>query len=454
MRSKIGTVVVGIIAAVVIGGILVAVASPPQGSRSFSPVYPSTILTPMANGPSLGVAQGGVGFQYAPGAGGLSSLAAAASTVAGAAGMAHGGTTIISSSTAVQTITRAATSTVTSTAPGGIGVANVVAGGNGNPNRLQTATPAASPAKGAAFVEFFTNVTLKVTSAPAAFDRASAVAASLGGYVAYSTQTNSSALIVLRVPSGNYQDALGQVESLGTLVQATSSSNDVTVQYTDLNATLLSLQTEQASLIKILGQTTNINATLNIESRIQAVDQSINAAESQILQTRTLVSYGTITVNMQQNAAPLPLSLRLTGTPKSGLSPLSVTFSAVVKGGLAPLVVNYNFGDGTSAQGQGLIHVFASSGRYNVTVTATDAAANVTQAWTMVDVAPSPASSSLGGFPNFVGALFLQVAEGIVEVAVVVIPIALTLLLIVFPLRHKLGISAKERKAGPPDSTS
>ena len=322
-----------------------------------------------------------------------------------------------------------------------------------NANQAQGGSPkTAAPlstttgANGSRDIEFFTNMTLQATSASSAFAKATVIAYSVGGYVSFSTETNSSALVVMRVPAANYQEALAQVEALGTLVNLRSSSNDVTVQYTDLNATLLSLQAEQTSLLKILGQSTNINSTLDVESRIQNVDQQINAVQSEILQTKTLVSYATISAFIEERAPTQPtqpLTMKLTGTPRSGEAPLSVTFNAVTKGGTQPYIVNYNFGDGTSYEGKSLIHTFQQAGHYNVTVTATDASANVTEASTIVDVSP-PATTTVGGFPNFVGGLFLSVLEGIAEVAVVVVPIVTVLLLVLFPLRYRLGLSSRK----------
>jgi len=181
-----------------------------------------------------------------------------------------------------------------------------------------------------------------------------------------------------------------------------------------------------------------------VESRIQAVDQSINSVQSQILQTRTLVSYATISAVIEEKAPSQPLTIKVTATPRSGNSPLSVTFNAVTKGGEQPYIVNYNFGDGSSYEGQALIHTFVQPGRYNVTVTATDASANVTEAWTVVNVSAPPAGSALGSFPNFVGGLFLQVVEGIIEVAIVAVPIAAAFLVVLFPLRHRLGLSPRK----------
>jgi hypothetical protein len=347
-------------------------------------------------------------------------------------------------------VTMTATESSTTVGVAAKGGTTVVQGNSQQPAPSQGAgaqlssTP--TSANGSRSIEFFTNVTLQADSVSTAFTKATAVAYSAGGYVSDSTESNTTALVVVRVPAASYQGALTQLEALGTLVTLSSSSNDVTVQYTDLNATLQSLQAEQTSLLTILGMSTNINSTLNVESRVQAVDQQINSVQSEILQTRTLVAYATISAFVEEKAQTQPLAIKVTSTPRSGESPLSITFNAVTKGGEQPYIVNYNFGDGSSYQGQALIHTFVQPGHYNVTVTATDALANVTEAWTIVNVSAPPATSTFGGFPSFIGGLFLQVVEGIVEVAVVVVPIAAALLIVLFPLRHRLGLSSRRQE--------
>jgi len=417
---------------IVSGGILVGLTSRPSSEEAMSTSAP---FTQSVAGASSGAQN--FGFYGAVPSG----------TSSGGSNLplyAAGTTTVTGSATSVTTETMTE-STTTLAGPAG-GATTVVLGNSQQQESSQAAGASLSPSattNGSRDIEFFTNVTLQASSASAAFTKATIVAYSVGGYVADSTESNATALVVMRVPAASYQDALTGVEGLGTLLTLSSSSNDVTVQYTDLNATLQSLRAEQASLLAILGESTNINSTLNVESRIQGVDQQINSVQSAILQTRTLVSYATISTFIEEKAPVQPLALKLTATPRSGNSPLSVTFNAVVKGGELPYIVNYNFGDGSSYQGQALIHTFVQPGRYNVTVTATDASANVTEAWTVVNVSAPPAGSALGGFPNYVGGLFLQVVEGIVEVAVVVIPVAAALLIILFPLRHRLGLSSR-----------
>ncbi len=295
-------------------------------------------------------------------------------------------------------------------------------------------------------IEFFSNVTLRVSTPSLAVDKASAVAYSLGGYVAYSFFTNSTALVVVRVPADNYQRALSQIESLGTVVGAVTNSNDVTVRYNDLNATLISLKGEQASLLKLLNESVNINATLRIYSMVQQVNAQINEVQSEILQTRTLIDYATISVSLEKiftAPVPKPLALKFTETPKSGFSPLSVTFNAIVSGGVSPYIVNYNFGDGTSSRAQVLLHTFDQPGHYNISVTATDSTGNVTESSTTINVLNPPVTSSFGTFPAFVGGLFLGVIEGIIEVAVVVLPIVAVIGVVVIPLKHRFDVSKK-----------
>ena len=298
-------------------------------------------------------------------------------------------------------------------------------------------TTQGAPASNGGLIEFSSEVTIESASPQQAASQVSALAYAAGGYVAYQSTFASSANVVIRVPAAEYQQVLAQVEALGTVQALTSNSNDVRVQYTDLNATLVSLQTEQGALLRLLNESTSINSTLAIESQLQGVNQQINDVQSQILQTRTLISYSTIQVTVTESTQTVPLAMSLTATPKSGESPLSVTFNAVVKGGVMPYVVNYNFGDGSASQGQIVIHTYYQPGQYNVTVTATDQNGTSVEQWVMVHVTAPSGTAGLAGFLGTVSGLLVSVVEGIVEVAVVVLPIAGVAALVLFPLQRR-----------------
>ena len=221
-------------------------------------------------------------------------------------------------------------------------------------------------------IEFSSDLTLRTSDPQQTASGVAALAYAVGGYVAYQSTYSSSAYVVIRVPASQYQAVTAKVEAMGTVVSVTSTSNDVRVQYTDLNATLVSLQTEQGALLKLLNESTTVNSTLAIESQLQGVDQQVNEVESEMLQARTLIDYSTINVTIQETARQAPLSVALSASPKTGIAPLSITFNALVKGGAQPYVINYNFGDGYAAQGQTVIHAFFQAGVYYVSVGVTD----------------------------------------------------------------------------------
>ena len=294
-----------------------------------------------------------------------------------------------------------------------------------------------SPGSNGGMIEFSTDLAITAPEPNRTASAVSALAYSVGGYVAYQSTYSTSAYVVIRVPASDYQNILNQVMKLGAFVSETSNSNDVSVQYTDMNATLASLRTEQTALLKLLNQTASINSTLAVESQLQQVDSQINSVESELLQTKTLVDYSTIDVTITQTAQKIPLAMTLSAIPANGTAPFSVTFNAIVKGGAQPYVVNYNFGDGTATQGQIVIHTYYQAGDYKVVVSATDQNGTVVQQTTTVNVVAAPAPSGISGFFGYVSGLFLNVIEGIVEVAVVVLPLAAVGLAIVIPIQKR-----------------
>lgn len=421
-KHSLGRVSLVLVAIIVAGGILVAFVTPRSGAMDDLSPYASPAVvdstTPLSSLASSYSVAGGTSFS------GTTQEGTQPSTI------------ILGGSTASQTSTPASSLGDLSATS-----ANVTSSG----------TPSGTSGHS---IEFFGNITVTVPDPSSALQQAGQIAQSLGGYVAQSLYGSSTSSITLRVPSDEYQAAMAQLESLGKVASDSTSSDDVTVQVDDLNATMQSLLTEQTSLLKLLGQSTSVNATLEIESYLQQTDAQIDSVESSLLQADQLVAYATIGVDMVQAETPAPLTLKLSGTPLSGLSPLSVTFNAVVSGGVTPYVVNFNFGDGTSAQGQQLIHEFAQPGTYNVTVSATDQSGNVTLGSILVRVSSPPISDGITSFVGAIAALFTRVVEGIAEVAVVVVPIVLVAYAAGAPAYRRYSRFRASERSAPTDGES
>jgi len=392
-------VAVGLLAFIVIGGF--ALAALGIGGRTY------------AGTPAPGLAYYNVPYAAnaaESSANGLSSLSSVITSVA---------TTTMSTTTASAPTTIVIGSQNHATAPG-------------SPSRTTSAS-----GNGTRMVEFFTNVTMESPSPESLASKVVGLAYSVGGYVAYQSTSSDSAYVIIRVPASLYQQTLSQVQAMGNVTSLMSNSNDVTVQYTNLNATLVSLEAEQQALLRLINATTKVNDTLAIEATLQSVDAQLNFVQSEMLQTQRLVAYSTITVSISKSVHARPLTMTLSATPKSGVSPLGVTFNAVVSGGKPSYVVNYNFGDGSSQQGQIVIHQFYEAGDYNVTASVTDSAGSVTMASTIVHVLPAPSTFGFGNFPTTLADLFVRVLEGMATVAVVVLPVAGVLAVVLVPIRRR-----------------
>src|SRR5438128_12321341 len=116
-----------------------------------------------------------------------------------------------------------------------------------------------------------------------------------------------------------------------------------------MHAVLQSLLAEGDAFLKLLHPSTSLNATIVIEGHLHGVNAQINSVQSEILQTRRLIDYATITATFTRGTVLAQLSLKVVTAPLTGATPLSVTFRAFEKGGVPGYIVIYNFGDGTNA---------------------------------------------------------------------------------------------------------
>jgi len=169
-----------------------------------------------------------------------------------------------------------------------------------------TTTPAAtySTSFGGRMIELDAYLTIQVPDAQAASDHATQLASSLNGYVASSSfdDSGSSAAITLRIPESNFSSAMRRISALGIVKAESVSGNDVTDQYVNLQAQLDSYTTEEATLLRILNSSTNVNDALDTENAIQNTQAQINYLEGQLLVMQHLVAFATVNIQFTEAA--------------------------------------------------------------------------------------------------------------------------------------------------------
>jgi len=113
----------------------------------------------------------------------------------------------------------------------------------------------------------------------------SSLAAGLGGYVADTKSSEGGedpiGSVTLRVPVGTFEQLLAQVRGLGTVRSSTTHGQDVTAQYSDIQARLTALTATRDQLLTILHKASAIGDVLAVQDRINEVQTQIDQLQGQ-----------------------------------------------------------------------------------------------------------------------------------------------------------------------------
>ncbi len=154
-----------------------------------------------------------------------------------------------------------------------------------------------------------------------AFNKATAVAAPLGGFVSSSSSvgvTTHSGSLTIRVPSENFDQALAGLRSIGRVEAQTVHGDDVTAQYVDLNARLTTWESQEQALLKLMAKATTVAETLRVQSQLQRVQLTIEQLKGQIRLLRDRSSNATITVSISEPAPKPRVSVTKVQNPSFG----------------------------------------------------------------------------------------------------------------------------------------
>lgn len=146
-------------------------------------------------------------------------------------------------------------------------------------------------------------MTLEVESVTGAYDEVSAIASRLGGYVAEGSYSGAgdrrTGRLVIRVPADSYDRAVDELQGVAkTVTNASSATQDVTGEVTDLDATLRNLRAVEAQYVALLGQARTIQDMLQVQERLQAVRSDIERNEGRLALLNRLSALATITVQL------------------------------------------------------------------------------------------------------------------------------------------------------------
>ena len=152
------------------------------------------------------------------------------------------------------------------------------------------------------------------------------IATTVGGFVANSTFSNVDDMqvadLTIRVPSDRYQDVLNQIRGMGEVQRESSDANDITEEFTDLQARLTTLQATERRYLELLAEADGINEILLVQDRLDFVRGQIEQIQGRINLLENLTDLTTITVHLRPEA-----EADVTSAP-DGEGPLNAAASA------------------------------------------------------------------------------------------------------------------------------
>ncbi|HEV3231389.1 MAG TPA: DUF4349 domain-containing protein, partial [Candidatus Dormibacteraeota bacterium] len=149
----------------------------------------------------------------------------------------------------------------------------------------------------------------------------STIAAGLGGFVQDSKSAEATSDptgdVTLRIPSDQFEAAVAKVRALGTPTSITTSGQDVTSQYVDLQARIASLQASRTRYLEILGKAQTIGDILSVQQQIDTIQSQIEQDQGQLNVLDTQTSYSTLAVHVSTTALAIAVPKTQSGWSKA-----------------------------------------------------------------------------------------------------------------------------------------
>ena len=123
------------------------------------------------------------------------------------------------------------------------------------------------------------------------------------GYYSYDSENvsrNRQASITARIPQNRLDEFLQKVGEEANVVSRSEGTEDVTLQYVDLESHKKALLTEQERLLELLEKAETVEDIITIESRLSEVRYQIESMESQLRTFDNKIDYSTVYLTIDE----------------------------------------------------------------------------------------------------------------------------------------------------------
>lgn len=159
------------------------------------------------------------------------------------------------------------------------------------------------------------DMSIVVTDTEESLARIAALVESNGGwvvssYVFQAEQDAKSGTITVRVPAEGFQSALDAITALAVEVQSLSTSGqDVTEEYVDLEARLGNLEATAERVRGFLDETRNVEEALAVNQELSRLEGEIEVIKGRMQYLSQSAAFSTITVNLTPDILAQPVQV-------------------------------------------------------------------------------------------------------------------------------------------------
>ena len=111
---------------------------------------------------------------------------------------------------------------------------------------------------------------------------------------------NRYAFYTIRIPANELDKFLSQAGTLGNITSSNKSAQNVTSQYTDFEARLTSLQTQETRLLELVAEAEDIDALISLESKLAEVRYEIESIQRSLRDLDSKIAYSTVDLNIRE----------------------------------------------------------------------------------------------------------------------------------------------------------
>ena len=114
------------------------------------------------------------------------------------------------------------------------------------------------------------------------------------------TIMDRSANYVVRIPTSKFEAFMALTEGIGNVTSSSRNAENVTSQYTDYEARLSSLYTQEERLLAMLEKSEDLESLITLEARLSEVRYEIESIERNLRNLDQKLAYSTVTLQIRE----------------------------------------------------------------------------------------------------------------------------------------------------------